>query len=127
MHVRTIYQSKSLIDVNIFLSEYTMDDFIDWECIYCNKHFTTEQKMKDHQKKKQDGKYVGCKINYEKRMRKAGSSSATSSTAGSLTSSGFSFPLDDCPPSDDLLDEIIASELNDAEVGVGRVITSRTL
>ena len=120
MHVRTIYQSKSLIDVNICLSENTMDDFVDWECIYCGKHFTTEQKMKVHQKKKQDNKFVGCKINYDKRMRKAGSSSVTASTAGSLTSSGFTFPLDDCPPSDDLLDEIIGSELNEAEVAVGR-------
>jgi len=95
-----------------------MEDFVEWRCQFCDKIFATKTKMEDHQVKTKGSKKIGCKVKYDKRMRSA--NRASSSTTGSLSSSVLTFPLEDCPPSDDLLDEIIAAELDDAEVAAGR-------
>lgn len=71
-----------------------MADFVEYKCVYCDKVFATQVKLLDHQMKKQKDKYIGCKVNHDRKVRKLGASSSTSKAA-SLVSSELRWEGDD--------------------------------
>ena len=63
-------------------------EIVDFECQYCGKMFNDEKSMKVHQEKKQKGKKIGCKINYERNLR-----SESRKGSVSMVSSPLSYPV----------------------------------